>query len=90
MSVCHPVVIIENEDCGHHAGSNHEHDGIEIRCFKENIQNQIYILHNLVDKFRDIYVHEDWVIRGKWRTYERAIWGDWYDGGDGVQKYGQR
>ena len=25
-----PVVIVEDEDGGHHAGGHHEHDGVEI------------------------------------------------------------
>ena len=37
MGVCHPMVIVEDKDGGHYAGCDHEHDGVEIGRYKENM-----------------------------------------------------
>lgn len=35
-----PVVIVEDEDGGHHAGGHHEHDGVEICGLIQSIWSQ--------------------------------------------------
>ena len=37
MSICHPVVVVEDQDGGDHACRHHEHDSVEVGRYNENI-----------------------------------------------------